>query len=177
MKRIGTPDEVATTLAFRHGSTVAQIRLAAAAQPWNGRDATPQSQRLVVPSVTDKDLKISMIYTFDKGTHESGWWKNSEYNACKHLSMAAFTRAGYEQVPAIDLAAWARVWFGEDFRKAWNESPAALGDEYRDAPASHYTNHVRVFVDQHMNSIIPQGEVYTLKPFDDGSSPDKIHTR
>lgn len=174
MKKIGTPDEVAATLDFRHGTDVALVRLSAVAQPWNGRGVTPASQRLVVPSVTDRDLRISMIYTYDTGTHESGWWKNSEYNACKHLSMVGMADGGYAKVPPIDLAAWARVWFGEDFRKAWNEPPADHFDEYRDAPASAFTNHVRVFVDQEMNTIIPEGEVYTLKPFEDGSSPDKI---
>lgn len=174
MKRIGTPDEVARTLDFRHGGEVSTIKLLAASKPWTGRTQVPQSQRIWVPSVTDRDLMISMLYSLDTGTHNSGWWKNSDYNTCKHLSIVAMTKDSFHNVPSIDLAAWARVWFGEDFRKAWNEPPADHFDKYRDAPASAYTNHVRVFIDQNGESIIPEGEVYSLKPFEDGSSPEKI---
>lgn len=121
-----------------------------------------------------------MLYSFDIGTHDSGWWANSEYNACKHLSIVGITREAcfnYENISDVELRAWARVWFGSDVSKAWNEPPASKYDEYRNAAASSHANHIRVFVDRKGNAIIPEGEVYTLKPFDDGSSPDKIFRR
>jgi len=175
--KITSPIDLARTLDFRHGSNVATIRLRAAATPWDGRGAVPQGQRLVVKSLSEPEVRISMLYSVDKGAHDSGWWANSEYNACRHLSIVGISDAQHVAVPPIELKAWARVWFGDDVRKAWNEPPAAQGDPYRDAIASPYTNHVRVFIDQQGNSIIPTGEVYTLLPFDDGSSPEKIFRR
>lgn len=34
--------------------------------------------------------------------------------------------------------------------------------------------HVRLFLDRQNRPILPEGEVYTLKPWDDGSSPEKV---
>lgn len=58
---------------------------------------------------------------------------------------------------------------------AWNEPPAGEHDRYRNVPASRATWHTRLFLDQQLHPILPTGEVYTLVPFDDGTSPAKIH--
>lgn len=177
MKRLNSPEELARVLDFRHGAEVAQIRLRAAATPWDGRGPLPATQRLLVKSQAEPGMKISMLYSFDYGPHTSGWWANSDYNACRHLSIVGITGNTYADVPELELKAWARIWFGTDTAKAWNEPPAPENDPYRDAPASRHTHHIRVFIDQRGNSFIPEGEVYTLKPFADGSSPEKIFRR
>ena len=175
VKQPTTVKALAHTLNFRHGSNIAQQRILASAQPWDGTSPTDPRQRYTARSFADPDLKISMIYTVDVGPHASGWWRNSDYNACKHLSIVAISPDGYTEVPESELHAWARVWFGDDVTKAWNEPPASEHDPYRNAAASRYTHHIRVFLNQHGEAIIPEGEVYTLKPFDDGTSPEKIY--
>lgn len=176
--RTTDPRALGRLLAFRHATTIDILRGNALAISWNGRDPITNTHRAVVPSITDDQLLISLILTLDRGAHASGWWRNSQYEACYHLSLAAQTRGtrpALAEVPTIERRAWAFAIFGEHATKAWNEPPAGEHDPHRSAPASRHTWHTRLFLDQQMRPIIPTGEVYTLIPFDDGSSPEKIH--
>jgi hypothetical protein len=124
--------------------------------------------------LTDPSVTISVLASHDQGTHASGWWRNSDYDRCWHLSLCALHPAhGYVDLPDSDLKSWARGVFGQHVAISWTEPPASKLDIYRDAPASAYTTHVRVFLDQGGNPIQPEGEVYTLKPWDEGS-PAKV---
>ena len=139
------------------------------------------SRRWVTPSVTrEPGLLLSLIASHDQGTHASGWWRNSDYDRCWHLSLVAIEKPSplvdgtYADLPGLDLRAWSRAVFGEHLTKAWIEPPASKLDPHRTAPASPYTTHVRVFLDQAGHPIQPEGEVYALKPWSDGSSPPKV---
>lgn len=133
-------------------------------------------RRWVAPSVTgEPGLVVSVIASHDQGTHASGWWRNSDYDRCWHLSMCAQHHAdGLVDLPAADLRAWAEGVYGRHLAIAWTEPPASKIDVHRNAPASPYTTHVRVFLDREGNPIQPEGEVYTLKPWVQGDSPAKV---
>jgi len=138
-------------------------------------------RRWVAPSSTgDPSVTISLIASEDRGTHASGWWRNSDYDRCWHLSLCAMEnrgalRAQFADLPPADRTYWPRAVFGSHLDLAWIEPPASKLDPHRHAPASAYTTHVRVFLDQGGHPIRPEGEVYTLKPWTDGTSPEKVH--
>jgi hypothetical protein len=131
-------------------------------------------RRWTARSIHDEAVTVSIIASEDRGAHASGWWRNADYDRCWHLSICAMTRAGYVDLPDEDRRLWASAVFGKHLSIAWVEPAASKLDIYRDAPASAYTTHVRVFLDQDGHPIKPEGEVYTLKPWADGSSPDKV---
>lgn len=139
-------------------------------------DTEPWKHRIVAPSLTGDPVTISVILTLDEGTHASGWWRNSEYDRCQHLSMCAIdpTGKGYLEMPEIDRRAWPRAIFGSRHTMTWWEPAAEKNDAYRNAPASAYTHHVRLFLDRRWVAIIPKGEVYTLIPWEQGDSPAKV---
>lgn len=176
-RRTDDPRDLARLLAFRHQSVIDQLRNRALLHAWNGRDPIHPRHRSIAPSLVDQDLRISLMLTLDRGAHASGWWRNSQYETCLHLSTVALTKERspqYAEVPEVERRAWVFAIFGEDAPKCWNEPPAAEHDEYRCAPASRHTWHTRLFLDQQMRPIQPTGEVYTLVPFDDGTSPEKV---
>lgn len=132
-------------------------------------------RRWVRPSVTrEPGLTVSLIASHDQGTHASGWWRNSDYDRCWHLSICAIHGGMYADLPDVDLRAWSRGVFGKHLTLAWIEPPASKLDLYRTAAASAYTTHVRVFLDRQGHPIQPEGEVYTLKPWIEGDSPAKV---
>jgi len=74
----------------------------------------------------------------------------------------------------LEVRAIARAFFGEDVRRAWVEPPASAFDAYRTAPRVVHTWALNKIRDRAGNAITPEGEVYTLKPGDDGTSPAKV---
>lgn len=127
------------------------------------------------------------MLSLDVGAHASGWWVNSDFERCLHLSAShprigrrrfypanevAGAHLGYDlDVPTDDEArAWGRVVFRRHAAKAWFEPAAAVGDPYR----SPGVVHLRLFLDQADRPIVPVGEVYTLHPWADGTSPKKV---
>ena len=133
-------------------------------------------RRWTVPSLTrEPGLTVSIIASHDQGTHASGWWRNSDYDRCWHLSLCAIHNiGGYADLPERDLKACSGTIFARHLTKAWIEPPASKLDIYRNAAASAYTTHVRVFLDREGHPIQPEGEVYTLKPWAEGDSPEKV---
>lgn len=121
-----------------------------------------------------------VMFTRDTGHHSSGWFKNSDYEHCRHLSLSF--RAPYPGRHADDLgnvhrigrlmrqmngwielapfnaavaAEWVRLIHGDDARYAWHEGPfSAAGKEMG-------VQHWRVFTDPGGNAIKPRGEVYS----------------
>jgi hypothetical protein len=171
-------DEPVATLEREHARRLRTMRVTARRWPWNGRGAVGEQQHLVTASLdraaAQAGVRKSVLFTFDLGAHASGWWRNSDYERCWHLSLCALTRSGPVEMPAVDRRAWPRFVFGQQLPKAWIEPPAGQFDPHRNAPASRFTTHVRLFVDQEDRPILPEGEVYTLKPYADGSSPEKV---
>lgn len=137
-------------------------------------------RRWIQPSLTrEPGLTVSIIASHDQGTHASGWWRNSEYDRCWHLSLAALAHdssmgVGYADLPDLDRRAWAKAVFREHLAISWTEPPASKLDIYRSAAASPYTTHIRVFLDRQGRPIKPTGEVYTLLPWAEGDSPAKV---
>ena len=75
------------------------------------------------------------------------------------------------ETPSDDEARlWGYVFFGQHAPKSLFEPAASVFDPYR----SPNVVHLRLWLDQAGAPIVPQGEVYDLRPFPDGSSPAKI---
>lgn len=190
-----TPDGAARAIAQRHGEALSRLRASYQVQKTlhdiqRGRPVAPeivarmpphwiveepQRHRAILRAVTEQMLKVSVILTHDIGTHESAWWRNSDMNECIHLSLVGQYPGELTDLPEVERRAWGLAVFGPEIRKTWWEPPADAGDPYRDAPASRYTHHLRLFLDRQGHPIVPQGEVYSLVPWDDGTSPEKIY--
>lgn len=171
-------DEAVAALHAEHDRRLRTVRTLARRWPWKGQGAVPATQRIRSPSLdpaaAEAGVVLSAILTFDVGPHASGWWRNSDFERCWHLSLCALTTRGPVDMPAIDRRAWPRFLFGQLLADTWIEPPASSFDPYRNAPASRFTTHVRLFVDQQDRPVRPEGEVYTLKPYADGTSPEKV---
>jgi hypothetical protein len=149
------------------------------AEPWTGQSVIGPHHKKIWQAECDPDVGVSTILTFDVGPHTSGWLKNSDYEMCWHLSIcgAEFKDGRFVKnvdLPDSEIRRMAREFFESKVHMLWNEPPASPLDLYRTAPQSRYTTHLRLFVDREGHPIIPEGEVYKLKPFDDGSSPEKV---
>jgi len=97
-----------------------------------------------------------LIYTRDVGHHESGWWKNPDYERCLHLSISFCVNPTDAPLPFRKSFAEkvARAFFGDDCRKAWIEPPYSPEGKRCDV------HHYRVFCDPAWSPILPRGEVY-----------------
>jgi hypothetical protein len=129
--------------------------------------------------ITVPDAMVLLILTFDVGTHACGWWKNSEFDRCLHLSIsicAAREGGGWkyynapEKAPGPEIEEWAKLTFQDQHPDAlkwlWYEPG------YRDKNIEH----LRLFYSKITGQpILPKGEVYTLKPWGDGTDPEKIY--
>lgn len=144
----------------------------AVAMPWTGQRVIDQRLRTVTTALTEPGRATSVLFTFDVGYHSSGWWKNAEYERCWHLSLTHPTGVlgGNESPADAEVRAWAEAFFVDDATKAWIEPPASTLDPHRLPNVAH----VRVFVDEHGQAIIPEGEVYALKPWPWGKAAESI---
>ncbi len=186
-KRRGDVAELASRLVSRYGGMFAILLRRARADPWDGTGPVSLAHRVVVESPAEPGKHLSVLLTFDVGYHNSGWWRNSQYDRCFHLSMVVVTPASglilpdgtrppaFETPTEAEMQAVAQAVFGDDVTKAWIEPPASKFDPYRTAPASSHCWHVRLFVDRRTGQPIkPEGEVYHLKPWPEGDSPEKV---
>jgi hypothetical protein len=182
-----------TDFARRYAKTFSLLRRRARQFPWQGRTEISDALKAEVESPEEPGKRISILLTFDVGHHASGWWRNSGYDQCWHVSLCVVKEtlleipgetvrgpdgriAAFETPTQGDLRTIAEAIFGADVRKAWIEPPAGSFDPYRNKPQSRHAYHVRVFVDRRTGaSIVPQGEVYDLKPWSEGDSPEKVH--
>jgi hypothetical protein len=163
-----------------HGQGIRRLKRHAVRNPWDGRTALPPGHRAVWPDPDEPEKLFSILLSYDVGHHSSGWWRNSLYERCLHLSLTimkrgvASLRGALETPTQAEMQAVARAFFGEDVAKAWIEPPAGAFDAYRNAPQSGHCWHIRLFTDAAGNPIHPEGEVYDLVPFSDGTSPEKV---
>lgn len=165
------------TVAKAEDRRLARLRRLAVETPWNGQTEIPRQQRIRAASHLDRDIGVSLLLTYDIGYHASGWWRNSQYDSCWHASLVCINLPDRSYTDPADrvVRAWMHALFREWLHHAWTEPPATSSDPYRNAPASRYTTHVRIFTDRSpIRPITPKGEVYDLLPWDDGSSPDKV---
>lgn len=162
--------------ARRARAKLTQLRRMARARPWDGRSIPG---RVVMDSLLEPGRPTSVTMTFDTGTHASGWWRNSEYDRCYHLSVCHVTATGVEACTVDEVRAWARAAFPRHYPWTWTESPLGLAGAIQSAErcgVPRYPNvaHVRLFCDQAGQPIKPTGEVYDLIPYADGTSPAKV---
>lgn len=105
--------------------------------------------------------------TRDIGHHSSGWWKNPDYERCRHLSLSFFD-------PEVGLVSGSmprdkkltakiidRV-FGPDKRYLWSEPP--YSPQGKAADIWHY----RLFCDPAWEPILPRSEVYGRELIEEG---------
>jgi hypothetical protein len=101
-----------------------------------------------------------MIYTRDSGHHTSGWFKNPDYEYCLHLSLSFREPSDPDQPRDFDkalAAEWAELFFGENKRFIWAESPKSPEGIFLQV------QHYRVFCDAHWQPFVPRGEVYSTE--------------
>ena len=105
------------------------------------------------------DAGATVIFTRDYGHHACGWWKNSDYERCWHLSLAFFDPETMESAPKDlkETLDWIEVFFGAEASKLWAEPPYSPHGRARDVW------HYRLFCDPHWQPIVPRGEVYSTK--------------
>jgi hypothetical protein len=157
---------------------IRHLLFSALKHPYDGRRVINDRHYMVADSITEPGRPVSLVLTLDSGIHASGWWRNSDYDRCLHLSLAHPTstmiRTHRVETPTDkEVAAWGREILGPQLQKCWIEPAASLFDPHRKPN----TPHVRLFLDRQNRPIVPQGEVYHLKPWPDGSSPEKIFRR
>jgi hypothetical protein len=171
---------------------VAQLLHHAHAHPWRGdRTLTCPGHRADTTAITEPGRPVRLLLSLDHGYHQSGWFANSDYERCLHLSVS-FPRpdrpklwlprpgvdgldvpvAGQDlEAPAdAEVRAWGRVFFHEHALMSWLEPAVGPLDPYRTPGVSH----LRLYLDQAGRPFTPTGEVYTLRPFEDGTSPAKV---
>lgn len=161
--------------------------------PWRGNVPLADRRHFVdTTAMLEPGRPIRLALSFDVGYHGSGWFANSEWEQNLHLSMShprqdrrivipskingvSLGQRGMdlETVSDEEARAWGRVVFGEHASKVWFEPAAPVFDAYR----SPNVVHLRLFYDEHRQPFMPEGEPYTLKPWADGTSPDKIFRR
>lgn len=130
------------------------LRKAAMTGTWTGQGPTPYFDRCRRVHML---IGVTAIYTRDVGHHTSGWWKNPDYERCRHLTMSFFDPETREPRPRdrkltdglIDrLFAWDKAWL-------WCEPPHT--DFGKAADIWHY----RLFCNAGWQPIKPRGEVYS----------------
>jgi hypothetical protein len=164
----------------------------AKAHPWPGNVPLDcPHHKIDTTAITEPGRKVRLLLSLDFGYHNSGWFANSDYESCLHLSVSyprpdrsrlycarpdlgvPHDRIGMDlETPSDDeVRAWGLVFFGpEHAPKAWFEPAASVFDPYRMPNVVH----LRLFLDKQGHPFLPKGEPYSIRPFADGSSPRKV---
>jgi hypothetical protein len=162
------------------------------AHPWPGNEPLRcPAHYLDTTAITEPGRPVRVLLSLDYGYHNSGWFANSDYESCLHLSVSYPRRdvpRAYRARPDLgqpvpyvgmdletptddEVRAWGLVFYGtEHAPKAWFEPAASPLDPHRMPNVVH----LRLFLDKEGRPFIPRGEPYTIRPFADGSSPKKI---
>lgn len=171
-------------------SQVARWVRHAETHPWRGDEPLLDRRHAMdTTAITEPGRLTRVLLSLDHGYHASGWFVNSDYERCLHLSVShprperlrvyrhqpsgvVGPHVGIDlDVPTDDEArAWGRVVFRQHAHKAWFEPAVGLSDPYR----SPGVVHLRLYLDQRGTPVIPTAEVYTLLPWEDGTSPKKV---
>lgn len=151
---------------------VQKMRFKAFLEPWDGKKDILLRYRQIFKSLTDSESFTSIIITFDVGYHNSGWWKNSQYDRCLHLSISMNDGKNVSKSTEEEINAWIDLVFKDTH-------PDAMKWLWHETGFKHKTvDHYRLFYSKITNQpILPQGQVYDLVPYQDGSSPEKIFNR
>lgn len=150
---------------------------------YDGRSQPPSRDLFrATHQILDQSAPLTLGLVLDHGHHASGWFRNSDYDRCLHLSLSCPdlewrgsvaisadrpgrpVGGGFLPIPTQEIRLWAGLCFGQDQRWLWREG----GQYIREVV------HLRLFLDQQNQPVMPVGEVYDLKPWADGTSPEKI---
>ena len=98
------------------------------------------------------------VFSLDTGHHTSGWWKNPDYETCRHLSISFQDRASGDLMPRNHKIARkiVKAFFQAHSKWVWCEPPYSKEGKERDVW------HYRLFVDKAtLLPLFPRGEVYS----------------
>lgn len=158
---------------------------------WRGdRALTCPLHRLDTTSITEPGRPVRLLISVDIGYHQSGWFANSDWEKCLHISLSHPRpdrprlylpgRETLHTIPVLghdletpedrEIRAWGRVFFRAHAPMSWLEPAVGPGDPYRSPGVAH----LRLYLNQQGEPFIPKGEPYTLRPFADGTSPERI---
>lgn len=147
------------------GRIAARMKITANRFPWNGLADDQGMTTMDLCRRQDKKTGSSLLFTLDFNHHNSGWWKNPDYERCYHLSIASlamlFDQYGSpfaEQIPELTKAVreqWAKAFFGDNTRLLWIEPPVSAHGKSVDSW------HYRLFVSKEAVPLLPRGEVYS----------------
>ena len=160
--------------------------------PWPGNVPLDcPHHRLDTTAITEPGRLVRLLISLDVGYHNSGWFANSDYESCLHLSVSyprpavsqwyrprpelgeprGWLGTGLETPADDEVRAWGLVFFGPVHApKAWFEPAASVFDPHRMPDVVH----LRLFLDKGGRVIVPEGEPYSIRPWADGSSPRKV---
>jgi hypothetical protein len=113
---------------------------------WDGGEPTKYFDDCIWYS---EKYQCSIIFTKDIGHHESGWWKNPDYERCYHLSISFREGRNEHKLNKIIDGL-----FGSNKKLIWIEPP--YSKEGKQSEIWHY----RLFCDPNWKAILPRGEVY-----------------
>lgn len=176
------------------GAVIARMRRYAFAHPWRGNVPLLDRRHVLdTDAITEPGRPTRVLVSFDYGYHASGWFKNSDYEQCLHVSVS-HPRTDRPLVPKVDkvgqlgpagtsyagldldapsdseLRAWGVAFFAECAPMSWLEPPCSPLDPYRQPGVGH----LRLYYDRQGLPFMPEGEPYLLKPWKDGTSPAKV---
>lgn len=165
-------------------ATVMDVVKHAYRHPWPGNAPLEcRAHYLSSPAILDPEKPVRIIFSLDVGYHASGWFPNSTMDRCLHLSLShprndrpvlrPDGQVGIaSETPSDDEArAWRNVFFPNHYRLALFEPSATVFDIHGRTPG---VVHWRVWVNQQGRPVKPEGEAYTVIPYADGSSPQKV---
>lgn len=133
------------------GARVLQMLRDAHSRPWRGDTSVTDRRHIAdTTAITEPGRLTRVMLTFDFDYHGSGWFANSDYDRCLHLSIShprpdrTVVRAvpkhlgdgryrGMDlETPTDDEArAWGLVFFRQYAQWAWFEPAVGPGDPYR----------------------------------------------
>lgn len=186
----------------RYRPMVQRIRFNAFANPVDGTMGSHirslPLRMMDVPGITCPDALVRVTMAFEIGLHQCGWWKNSDYDRALHLGLSIqgvitplgpryYKRTGLipldyesgrkaqsfglEEPPREEVRHWAELAFSDlhpmALRWLWKEPAVNIKGVV----------HLRLFFNKQGQPILPEGEVYHLKPWKDGTSPEKVFSR
>lgn len=142
------------------GTIAWELRLAASRGEFDGVVDDWNQAYLTACTRLHRESGSILIYTRDTGHHTSGWFKNPDYERCRHLSLSFVGPLIGEPRPR-DRAltqTWLDHFFSADERRLlWGEPPVTLQAQAREVW------HYRLFCDEHWVAIKPRGEVYSTE--------------
>lgn len=140
-----------------------QMKARAARGEFTGRMSAFETYYLTKCRQIDDVTSTTLIFTRDSGHHSSGWMKSPDYERCLHLFLSPAPSRLI--VPGLQRAeldkrttrAWLDVFFDENVRLLWAESPKSPEGIRRGVW------HWRLFCDEHWQPFLPRGEVYSTE--------------